>query len=158
MLRLLPIMLILAACGPSLRAPASTPGAAASGEAVERYLQLVAERNYHEMAWVFGTREGAYIRQVPQRDAELLMYLHACLLRNDRFGIRSERPVPGAVGAMEYQVRLTKSSWEGEVAFRTVRGSGGRWFVENVALETITSSAARVPQECVNQLRARQVR
>lgn len=161
-IRILPLALlalVLAACASSPRVPEAGPGAPAPSAAVERYLRLANERSYAEMAWVFGTREGPYARQVPPRDAELLMALHSCLLRHERSAIRDERPVPGTTGeAVNYSVLLTREGWEGSVPFRVVRGPEGRWFVEDVALQTLTSSTAKVPEECLTLMRSLRAR
>lgn len=153
-LTVLPLVLLLAACGGSVRPPAGGPGASAPSAAVERYLQLANDRQFGEMGWVFGTRAGAYAQQVPRRDSELLMSLHSCLLRHQRFALRSERPVPGSAGAVQYEVALTKADWQGTVPFRVVQGPGERWFVEEFGIEVLTSSSSKMPQECLTLLRS----
>lgn len=144
-------LLLLAGCAPSLRRSAE-PGAPAPAAAVERFLRLANEKEYSEMAWVFGTASGPYAKQVPPRDAELRMYLFSCLLRHRSYAVRSERPVPGTVGAaVEYDVLLTKSAWEGAVPFRAVRGPEGRWFVEDFGIAVLTNTLGTPPPDCVSR-------
>lgn len=143
-------LLLLAGCIPSLRRSVES-GAPAPAAAVERFLRLADEKEFSEMAWVFGTAEGPYAKQVPPRDAELRMYLFSCLLRHERHAIRGERPVPGTVGAaVEYDVLLTKRGWEGTVPFRAVRGPEGRWFVEEFGIAVLTNTLGTPPPDCVN--------
>lgn len=139
--RTLPLLLVLlvAACGRSVRPPAAGPGAPAAAAAVERFLNLVAEKDYVEMGWVFGTEKGPIIRRDPPADVERRMYAIANVLQHERYVIRSESPVPGRIGnAVRFDVALTQRGREHLVPFTAVRGPGQRWFVEQVRLEVIT--------------------
>lgn len=139
--RLLPLALVLAvaACGPSVRAPASGPGAVAPAEAVERFLRLAAEPDYLQMGWIFGTERGPIIRRDPAGDVERRMYALARVLEHERFEVRAQRPVPGRVGnAILVEVALTQRGREYAVPFTVVRGPGERWYIEEVRVEAIT--------------------
>jgi hypothetical protein len=132
-------LVLLAACGGSLRAPADGPGSAEPVAAVERFLNLAAVPDYIEMGWMFGTDRGPIIRRDPQGDVERRMYAIATVLKNDEHEIRSHRPVPGRTGsAVEVNVALRQGQRDHLVPFTVVRGPGGRWFIEQVRLEAIT--------------------
>jgi hypothetical protein len=135
------LLLLGAGCGPSVPPPKSTPGAPVASEAVERFLRLAAQRDYVEMGWIFGTKQGAIIQRDPPADVERRMFAMARVLENERFEIRGENPVPGSVGAsVRVDVRLHNRGRTYNVPFTTVRGPRDRWYVEQVALEAITGA------------------
>ena len=147
--RLFTLMLLLAGCGStSGRAPAE-PGAANPTTALERFLFLANAEEYGQMSWLFGTRDGAFASGIPREEAETRMFLLSCLLRHDRFAIRSERPLPGSGGAaLRYDVEISKPGWEGTVPFTVVQGPRDRWFIERVELDVLTRSTAPLPAGC----------
>ena len=134
-------LLVLAGCGGgggTVPAPRSTPGGAAPAATVERFLRLVNAKDYMEMGYVFGTRDGPLIRRDPARQVERRMYAMATLLTHESFAIRAEENVPGRSGeAVQLNVQLTQRGQNRLVPFTVVR-SGDRWYVEAVDLERIT--------------------
>jgi hypothetical protein len=136
---ILPVLLMLWACGPSLPRPESAPGAPVPQAAVERFLQLVEEKDYVQLGWVFGTKEGPIIERDPIAEVERRMYALASILEHERYAVQSQAPVPGTVGeAFRFQVGLVKRGREYVVPFTVVRGPEGRWFVEQIGVEEIT--------------------
>jgi len=139
--RIFPIVLFafVAACGGGARpAPVGSPGGPAPAAAVERFLRLAAEKNYQQMGYVFGTRQGPVMTRDPRREVEQRMAIIAEILVNDRFVIRREEPIPGRMGeAVTLTVDVTRGGATSQVPFTVVR-SGGYWLVENVMLERVT--------------------
>ena len=142
--RLLPLAVVfLAACAsaPNPPAPQGTPGAPAPSAAVERFLRLAQEKDYVQMGWLFGTVEGPVMRRDPSSDVEKRMYALATVLQNQGYTIRGEEPIPGRIGAaVRVNVSLQQGNRRPEVPFVAVRGPDARWFVEQVAVEAITST------------------
>jgi hypothetical protein len=142
--RLLPLALLLlsAACASAPPAPQQgTPGAPAPSAAVERFLRLSQDKDYVQMGWLFGTAEGAVMRRDPASDVEKRMYALATVLQNQGYTIRGEEPIPGRIGAaVRVNVQLQQGNRRPEVPFVAVRGPDARWFVEQVAVEAITSA------------------
>ncbi|HEV2147252.1 MAG TPA: hypothetical protein VGR37_07600 [Longimicrobiaceae bacterium] len=139
---LLPLAaLLLAACA-SARPPAprSTPGAPAPSAAVERFLQLAAEKDYAEMGYIFGTEKGAVMYRDPPGQVERRMYGIANVLQNEGYTIRGEEPIPGRMGsAVRVTAQLRQGNRRPDVPFVVVRGPDSRWFLEQVGLEAVTS-------------------
>jgi hypothetical protein len=135
------VLLLSSACASSgVRQPADGPGAAAPGAAVERFMHLIATQDYIAMGWVFGTDRGPIIRRDPPRDVERRMALIANVMKHDRFAVGSQRPVPGRIGgAFRFDVTVTNAGRDHVVPFTAVRGPGNRWFIEDVALDVITT-------------------
>lgn len=131
---------LITGCAGRLNPPPEGPGAMAAPIAVERFLQLGAERAYIQMGWVFGTQSGPIIRQYPRPEVEQRMYAIASVLRHDSFVVGPGSPVPGRMGTAErFVVKLYSGASEFDVPFIVVRGPGNRWFVEQVDLEAVTS-------------------
>jgi hypothetical protein len=107
--------------------------------AVERFLQLALERNYSAMGWVFGTSSGPINARDPRVEVEQRMYGLANLLESDGFVVGAARPVPGRMEeAVSLSVALRRGSQRFQVPFTVVRGPQGRWFVEQIGVESIT--------------------
>ena len=153
---LVPALLLasLAACGGQPgAAPASGPspsagqvprggaGGAAPSTTVEQFLRLAGRKQYLEMGWLFGTREGgAIMSRDPHADVERRMFALASVLENQQFVIRDEQPIPGSVGqSVRLTVQLTQRGRQTSVPFVTVRGPGDRWFIEQVDVQAVTS-------------------
>lgn len=133
------ITLGLAACASSGVQARGIPGAPAPEAAVERFLQLVQQKQYLEMGWVFGTQEGPVLERDPAGDVERRMYALANLLDHRSYTIQPGVPVPGRVGAaIQFQVALQRSRGNPVVPFTAVRGPDGRWFVEQIGIQAIT--------------------
>lgn len=134
------LLLVQGACAGRVPPPAGGPGAPAAPAAIERFLQLAAERNYVQMGWVFGNAEGAIIRQQPVAEVEQRMYALAHVLQHDGYVLGPESTVPGRTGAaVRYQVRLTRGQRVYQVPMTVTRGPDGRWFVEVIDVEAVTN-------------------
>lgn len=134
------LVLLLVACGGRIPPPQSGVGGPAAAAAVERFLQLAGEKDYVQMGWVFGTREGPVIRQWPQSEVEKRMYALASVLEHDSFVVGREGAVPGRMGeAVRFETQLLRQARTLSVPIVAVRGPDGRWFVEQVELQAVTN-------------------
>ena len=145
------MLLTLAGCGGRLPAPAGGPGGVTARESLQRFFEYADARRYLDMAWIFGTKDGAYVQSVEPSVAEKQMYLFACLLRGVQREIVDELPIAGSVGSeVSFSVRMTGAGQSAMVPFVVVRGGGGRWFIREFHYEAITGSQLPPARECLN--------
>jgi hypothetical protein len=134
------VVLSLSACGGGIPRPAAGPGAVAPAAAVERFLQLAADKQYLEMGWVFGTEEGPVIQQWPAAEVEKRMYALATVLQHGSFVVGAGSPIPGRTGrAVGFRVVLQRGGRQVESPVVAVQGTGDRWYVEQVDVEALTN-------------------
>ncbi|HET7462179.1 MAG TPA: hypothetical protein VFJ82_13060 [Longimicrobium sp.] len=140
-------LVLAAAAAPSLHAQHGTPAtavrpAASATEVVERFMQLATAKNYGQMGYVFGTRDGAIIAREPQPNVERRMFAIASILQNDRFVIRGQNSIPGRpeADAVQLTVQVTQGGQSKDVPFVAVRTTHGNWLVEQIDLERLTKS------------------
>ena len=140
-------LVLAVAAAPSLHAQRETPApavrpATSATEVVERFMQLATAKNYGQMGYVFGTREGAILSREPQPSVERRMFAIASILQNDRFVIRSQNSIPGRseADAVQLTVQVTQGGQSKDVPFVAVRTTRGDWMVEQIDLERLTKS------------------
>lgn len=125
------------------RAPSPGDGTELAGVApvlsVERFLQAVNAEDYAAMARLFGTARGPI--QGESTEIELRMATIAEILQHQDYRIDSERLEPGRadftrrVGVdMTVDGRIIT-----DVAFLVVQTESGRWMVQEIDLERVTS-------------------
>ena len=132
------LLLALAACG-GHAGYSATPGMSPA-DVVERFLRASGEKQYGTMAELFGTTAGSILQRDPRPESERRMYAISSVLENERFTIRDQSPVPGsATHEMAITVALTHRGHTVDVPFTAVQGPQGRWYVEKVDLEAVTS-------------------
>lgn len=122
-------------------AQAAVRPAASPAEVVEQFMRLATAKNYGQMGYVFGTRDGAIIHHEPQPSVERRMFAIASILQNDRFVIRSQNAIPGRpeADAVQLTVQVTQGGQSRDVPFVAVRSRTG-WLVEQIDLERLTRS------------------
>jgi hypothetical protein len=142
-LRVLPVVLLVliaSGCATRVAQPAGGPGAPLAPAAIERFLQLAADRDYVQMGWIFGNAQGAILRQHPVREVEQRMYALAHVLQHDGYVLGSESSVPGRLGsAVRYNVALTRATRTFQVPITVARAGDGRWYVELIDVEAVTN-------------------
>lgn len=131
----------------SAHAQRETPAAAvrpagSPAEVVEQFMQMATAKNYGQMGYVFGTRDGAILSREPQPQVERRMFAIASILQNDRFVIRGQNSIPGRpeADAVQLTVQVTQGGRSRDVPFVAVRSSHGNWLVEQIDLEKLTRS------------------
>ncbi len=110
---------------------------------VERFLQAVNAEDIESMARLFGTAQGPATGDPLQLETELALISQ--ILRHQDYRVVSDRRAFGrAAQTHRIGVNLTI---DGEVipdvAFLVVQATGGRWFVECVDLEKVTSGTGQ---------------
>ncbi len=106
---------------------------------VERFLQAVNARDFDAMARLFGTHEGPF--QGPASEVELQMSILAEILGHQDYRIDSERMQPGREHpTRRVGVDLTINGRViPDVTFLVVQTESGRWLVEEIDVEKVTS-------------------
>jgi hypothetical protein len=139
------VLAVLPACGGgagrSGTVPAVAPAPASSpAEVVERFMRMVAAKNYMGMGQLFGNVEGPVTSREPQQRVERWMYAIGSILTNDRFTISGVgQPIPGrGPEVTQLTVRITQGGETRDVPFVVVRASAGGYLVEQVDLQAIT--------------------
>lgn len=135
---LLAALVGLAACR-TASAPSADAGAPAPEAAVERFLQLAAQKDYRQMGWLFGTEQGSVYARDSRENVEKRMYILATVLEHESYRLSEPQPVPGRPAAQRYDVALRQRGRDYTVPFVVVRGPRQRWFVAQIGLEAITN-------------------
>jgi hypothetical protein len=114
--------------------------AAAPIEVVERFMRLIAAKDYLGMGRLFGTAEGPITNRDPQQQVERRMYAIATILANDRFVINGTgQAIPGrGPEVAQLTVRITQGRETRDVPFVVVRAGTGGYLVEQVDLQAVT--------------------
>ncbi|HEX5726226.1 MAG TPA: hypothetical protein VFX98_12215 [Longimicrobiaceae bacterium] len=131
-------LLVLAACGGGGPRPSSVPGGAAPAVTVERFLRLAEQKEYGEMGYLFGNREGSVMERHPANEVEQRMYAIATVLEHRGFALRQPQQIPGRPEAVQVTVQLESRAGSRQVPFTVVRGPADRWYIEIIDLERIT--------------------
>jgi hypothetical protein len=131
---------------------------------VERFLEAANTRDLDAMARIFGTEAGPIADQTGSglgcafrrvgswlrisnrctswQDIEVRMNTIAYILRHDRYQLRSESTVAGREARtirVGVDLEWGRES-HADVPFVVVQSRGGRWLVQEIGLERITSS------------------
>jgi hypothetical protein len=138
------LLVAIAACGGGATTGGSGPRAAPApasspAEVVERFMRLLAAKDYLGMGQLFGTVEGPITGRDPQQQVERRMYAIASILANERFVIRPGQAIPGrGPEVTQIGVQITQQGATKEVPFVVVRSGSGGWLVEQVDLQAVT--------------------
>ncbi len=158
-------LVIFLSTGCASSGPADSQGMAATSPmpSVERFLEAANGRDFDAMARIFGTHRGPMIDEqgnalscafrrmgswiglgrscISFQQIELRMNAIAMVLQHDDYEVRSEDRVPGrAHPTIRVGVDLVQGDVRHQdVPFVVVESSGGRWMVEEVGLERITT-------------------
>lgn len=141
---LLAAVATLGACGGSGSSGPVVPGvapapAAAPADVVERFMRLLAAKDYLGMGHLFGTAEGPITSRDPQQQVERRMYAIANIMANDRFVIRGQQGIPGrGPEVTQLTVQITQQGETKDVPFVVVRSANGGYLVEQVDLQAVT--------------------
>jgi hypothetical protein len=149
-------------CASTPSAPSSQMAGVAPMLSVERFLQAANTRDLDSMSRIFGTARGPIAdesgsavgcafkrmgswfgigrRCLSWREIEIRMDAIAQILRHDDYRIRGESSVAGRANTTRVGVDLTRGDQQfNDVPFTVVQASQGRWFVEEIGLDRITS-------------------
>ena len=124
-------VLLLAACGGG-SAPPVQPAASATN-AVQSFMQAVADSNVVKMANLWGTASGPAARTNQPPDWQRRVAIMQAYLRNDSFRITSDVPEadPGR-RALMVEIRRSTCTWT--VPFTAIKIRDGSWIVTQLDL------------------------
>jgi hypothetical protein len=124
-------VLLLAACGGST-APVE-PSKSASN-AVQAFMQSVADSNLAKMATLWGTARGSAAKTHQPSDYERRIAIMQAYLRNESFRLTSD--VPEATDRRVVQVELRRQTCTWNVPFVVIKAGDGSWLINQVDLTT----------------------
>lgn len=122
--------------------PADGYGAESSDAAIRRFLDAADAENYAGMWAVFGTEEGAAIDRFGVAETEARMIVLSRLLKHDDYELRQANFAGLGSRRSRYEVTM-RGTRKGTVVvpFVTVPDGRGRWYVEQLEADRLSSSA-----------------
>ena len=87
------------------------------------------------MSTVFGTKDGPARATMDRTELEKREIILACYFAHDTNRILGENS--GAGGHREVRVELKKGNMTRQTIFYTIRGPGGRWYVDNMDIAAV---------------------
>ena len=131
-------LFLLAACS-SATQRGSNSGQLTGGPtpqlAVDQFLRAVHARDLQAMSTVFGTKDGPARETMDRTELEKREIILACYFNHDSYRILGE--MSGQSGHREVRVELKKGSLTRQTTFYTIRGPGGRWYVDNMDIAAV---------------------
>lgn len=148
MKRILPgttaLLLLLSGCASGgLSSDPSAYGAASADIAVRSFLDATADEDYARMGRLFGTRDGPAERKWGITDVEQRMVVMAKFLSHSSYEVR-RRDLPATGEHRARFVAHLEGTRKGSVSVPVVavQAESGRWFVEQVEMESLTGRGA----------------
>jgi hypothetical protein len=149
--KLLIALLVLAACSRTTTTtktapvqPAPVPPAPVAAQviggstprlAVEQFLTAVRAQDIQAMSVVFGTSRGPSRDNMDRSELEKRLIILQCYFNHDQYRILNENP--GENDHRVFTVELTRNRLTRTPHFYTIRGPGGRWFVDNMEIAAV---------------------
>jgi hypothetical protein len=132
---------LLAACGGG--APPVQPAKSAA-EAVQGFMQAVADSNLTKIAGLWGTTNGPASKTRQPPDYERRIAVMRAYLRNDSFRLTSDVPATADRRALQVLIRRQTCTWS--VPFVAIKAGDGSWLVTQVDLTAAGNPARPCPQ------------
>jgi len=131
-------LLLLAACSTGTQTAANSgqlTGAATPQLAVQQFLRAVNATDLQAMSTIWGTKDGPARETMDRTQLEKREIILAGCFAHDSNRILGE--VPGSQGRREVRVQLNKGNLTRQSTFYTIKGPGGRWYVENMDIAAV---------------------
>jgi hypothetical protein len=121
----------------------NSPGAKSSIAAVERFFAAVHAQDLQAMSQVWGTSKGPARDNMNRTEMEKREVILQCYFNYDSFRVLGESPT----SEMRRMVRieLERGGVTRTPVIYTVRGPGGRWYVENLDIAAVKDFCAMAP-------------
>ncbi len=87
------------------------------------------------MSTVFGTKDGPARSTMDRTELEKREIILACYFNHDASRVLGE--ASGRDSHREVRVELSKGNLRRETTFYTVKGPGGRWYVDNMDIASV---------------------
>jgi hypothetical protein len=129
-------VLVLLACGgrPAPVEPVHSPT-----EAVQGFMQAVADSNLAKMATLWGTANGPAAKTHQPQDYERRIVIIQAYLRNQSYRVTSD--IPESPNRRSLQVELKRQTCTWNVPFIVVKTRDGSWLVNQIDLTTAGNPA-----------------
>lgn len=131
-------LFLVAACSSATQKMGSNgqvTGAASAQLAVDQFLTAVNAKDLQAMSIVFGTKDGPARETMDRTELEKREVILACYFAHD--SARTLGETSGLGGHREVRVQLKKGNLTRETVFYTIRGPGGRWYVDNMDIASV---------------------
>jgi hypothetical protein len=140
--RALVLAVIVAACGGG-SAPSTVKPTNSARDAVDAFMQAVADSNLTDMANLWGTSAGPAAKTRQPADWERRVAIMQAYLQNESHRVVSDGPAtPGGEGRRAVQVELRRQLCTWIVPFTAIKLGDGTWIVNQVDL-TAAGNPAR---------------
>ncbi len=120
------------------------PGAGTPSGAVEGFLQAASANDPSAMARLFGTAGGPITEREGAEAVEKRMRALACYLTHD--GSRILDNLPGVGAGRAITVEIKQRELTRRTRFSVVPGPGGRWFVEQFDINSLSDFCRPAPR------------
>ncbi|MEO9225162.1 MAG: hypothetical protein ABI328_02165 [Gemmatimonadaceae bacterium] len=121
----------------------NSPGATTSVGAVDRFFAAVHAQNLQAMSAVWGTEKGPARDNMERNQLEKREVILQCYFNYDTFRVTGESPTSEMRRVV--RVELQRDGKTRYPAIYTVRGPGGRWYVENLDIAAVKDFCAMAP-------------
>jgi len=113
-------------------------GALSAESAVSLFLDAAKQKDYQRMAHLFGTHDGPAVERLGRVEVEQRMFVLAAFLRHESYSVHSS---PMAEGENEKRLAVDMvGTRNGDVTVPFIAAvNKGRWFVQQVRTEALTS-------------------
>lgn len=124
-------LLLLAACSSATRGSnGQLTGGASPQLATDQFLKAVHAGDLQAMSTVFGTKNGPARETMDRTELEKRETILACYFNHDTYRVLGESS--GQTDHRDVHVELHKGNLIRLTTFYTIRGPGGRWYVDNM--------------------------
>jgi hypothetical protein len=116
-------------------APTQMIGGSTPRMAVEQFLAAVRAQDIQAMSVVFGSSRGPSRDNIERTELEKRLIILQCYFNHDQYRILNENP--GENDHRVFTVELTRNRLTKTPHFYTIRGPGGRWYVDNMEIAAV---------------------
>jgi hypothetical protein len=129
-------LILLAACSSATQKnPGQLTGGSAPQLATQQFLAAANQGDLQAMSAEWGTKDGPARETMDRSQLDKRLAILACYFKHDSARILGE--VPGNSGQREVHVELKKGNLTRQTTFYTIKGPGGRWYVENMDIASV---------------------
>jgi len=129
-------LILLAACSSATQKnPGQITGGSAPQLATQQFLLAANQGDLQAMSAEWGTKDGPARESMDRTQLDKRLAILACYFKHDSARILSE--APGTAGHREVHVELKKGNLTRQTTFYTIKGPGGRWYVENMDIASV---------------------
>ena len=122
--------------------PVTVGGAAAPGEAIERFLGAAKAQDYDGMGLVFGSAQGPARATIAKPELEKREFIMMRCLRHDRLQVGGETVTPTGERVLSAQIWFKDLT--ATTNFTVVQGPNDRWYVKQFEPDPLQQICAAI--------------